>query len=607
MSTEITRREILSLALAAPLVSFLIKSAGAADANTPSLTRQLFVNAKSETVPLDAASDVSGIKIIRKWTGSLCRAQMVNKGAAPVRIKEAILFNLELPLPADTRLYGEGFQMLSQNGGTLGEPTDLGNYTDAKHYKIPAPPGSRALYGMMTLASGSANYLLGFTSCRRFVGKFYLHGKTLKIVVDTEGLEIKPGETWQLEEFTFDSAPDREVTLERLAQRINANHPPLRLSRPPTGWCSWYCFGPRVTAQQVLDNLDFISKNVPGLRYIQIDDGYQPAMGDWLETGAAFGGDVQGVLKKIRERGFEPAIWVAPFIAEPASHLFQQHPDWFMKDEQGKPIPSDKVTFGGWRHGPWYALDGTHPEAQQHLEKVFRTMRREWGVTYFKLDGNFWGAMHAARLHDGRATRIEAYRRGMEAVLRGAGDSFILGCNHPIWASFGLIHGSRSSNDIKRSWDRFSTTARQNLSRNWQNGRLWWNDPDAVVFTGDLSEDEFRFHATVIFATGGMLLSGDDLTKISADKLAMLRKLQPPSGIAARFDDDSFRVGRIREPKRELVAVFNWSDLPQTISFDLRQASAVKDFWSGEDLGRHTGRFQIEAMPKHSARLLICS
>jgi len=32
----------------------------------------------------------------------------------------------------------------------------------------------------------------------------------------------------------------------------------------------------------------------------------------------------------------------------------------------------------------------------------------------------------------------------MEAVLRGAGDGFILGCNHPIWPSFGLIDGSRS-------------------------------------------------------------------------------------------------------------------------------------------------------------------
>ena len=47
---------------------------------------------------------------------------------------------------------------------------------------------------------------------------------------------------------------------------------------------------------------------------------------------------------------------------------------------------------------------------------------------------------------------------------------FILGCNHPIWASLGLIHGSRSSNDIKRTWDRFKRPPVQNLKRNWQNG-----------------------------------------------------------------------------------------------------------------------------------------
>ena len=72
----------------------------------------------------------------------------------------------------------------------------------------------------------------------------------------------------------------------------------------------------KVTAKQVLDNLDVIAKAIPGLKYIQIDDGYQPAMGDWLLTGAAFGGGVQDVLKQIRNKGFEPAIWIAPFIAE---------------------------------------------------------------------------------------------------------------------------------------------------------------------------------------------------------------------------------------------------------------------------------------------------
>lgn len=608
MGKGMTRREILALALASPVLSAFSGIARAQGKRAKSFNRQSLIYAPSTVVPAGDSSRVSHIKLIRQWTGPLCRSRLINQGTENVRVKEAVLFDLTLPLPADTRLYGEGFQMLTQTGGTLGQPTDLGNYTDAKHYRLPAPEGAKAFYGLLTLSEvAGKNHLLAFTSCRRFSGQFYLNGARLKVVVDTEGLELKPGESWQLEEFTFQSGPNREQLLSNLGQRLQTNHPRLPFAAPPAGWCSWSCFGPRVTAQQVLDNLDFIAKNTPGLKYIQIDDGYQPAMGDWLETGAAFGGNVQGVLKQIRERGFEPAIWVAPFIAEEKSNLFQQHPDWFVKDDEGKPLRSNEVTFGGWRRGPWYVLDGTHPQVQHHYENLFRTMRRDWGCTYFKLDANFWGAIHGGRFQDARATRIEAYRRGMQAIVRGAGDSFILGCNHPIWASLGLIHGSRSSNDIKRTWERIATTARQNLQRNWQNERLWWNDPDAIVLTGELPEHEFRFHATAIYATGGMILSGDDLTKISPERLAMLHKLQPPTGQAARFADDSLRVGIIKLPDKEIFCLFNWHDAPRTVSFGLSRARRITDFWSGEDLGRYSGVFTIDQMPAHSARLFVCS
>jgi alpha-galactosidase len=605
---ELTRREILRLALCSPLLS-LVPGISQAQKNVEQgLNLQTLKNASSRVVPVGDADAIGQVKLVRQWSGALCHSRLVNRGRKAVRVKEVVLFDFVLPLPPDTRLYGEGFQMLSQTGGTLAEPADLGNYTDAKHYKIPAPDGWKAFYGLMTLAPpGGGNHLLAFTSCRRFIGQFYVRGSSLQVVVDLEGLELKPHETIELEEFTYTAGADREQLLEVLAHRLALNHPPSRFPKPPSGWCSWYCFGPRVTSQQVLDNLDYIAKNTPGLKYIQIDDGYQPAMGDWLETGAAFGGNVQGVLKQIRERGFEPAIWVAPFVAEEKSHIFPQHPDWFVKDADGKPLRSDLVTFGGWRRGPWYVLDGTHPEVQTHFENLFRTMRREWGCTYFKLDANFWGAIHGGHFHDQRATRIEAYRRGMQAILRGAGDSFVLGCNHPIWPSLGLVHGSRSSNDIKRSWDRFKTTAQQNLSRNWQNGRLWWNDPDVVVLTGELMEDEFRFHATAIFATGGMLLSGDDLTKINAEKLVMLRKLQPPTGVSARFEDDTQRVGIINQANQRIVCLLNREDAPQTISIRLPRACRITDFWTGETLGRHEGEFTLKEMPPHSGRILTCA
>jgi alpha-galactosidase len=103
-----------------------------------------------------------------------------------------------------------------------------------------------------------------------------------------------------------------------------------------------------------------------------------------------------------------------------------------------------------------------------------------------------------------------------------------------------------------------------------------------------------------------MLLSGDDLTKISAEKLAMLRKLQPPSGVAARFENDSFRVGGMRIGKREVISVLNWDDTPQNISVRLNRRCRITDFWTDAALGSHSGTFEIKEMSAHSGRLLIC-
>jgi alpha-galactosidase len=586
------RRDLLRLAMAGPFAAFW----------RPRLGLESVKAAPARVRLTGGAPAGEALRVERSWSGPTCRSRLVNAGKVPMRVGEVVLFDVPHALPAETTLYGEGFQMLSQTGGTLGRPIDLGNYTDAKHYRMPAPADATVVYSLLQLGDS----VLAFTSCRRFSGRFHVRPSSLEAVIDGEGVAIGPGETWPLEEVVVLAGPDQEALLAELARRIGESHPPLRFPVPPSGWCSWYCFGPRVTAEQVLANLDVIARRVPGLKYIQIDDGYQPAMGDWLETGAAFGGDVQGVLKAIRARGFEPAIWVAPFIAEKHSRLFREHPDWFVEDEAGAPLAADRVTFGGWRRGPWFAVDGTHPEAQRHLEGVFRTMRNDWGCTYFKLDANFWGAIHGGRFHDPRATRIEAYRRGMEAVRRGAGDAFLLGCNHPIWPSLGLIHGSRSSNDIKRSWDRIATTAIQNLRRNWQNGRLWWNDPDAVVLTGELPEEELRFHATAVYATGGMLLSGDDLTTIPDARLEMLRRLQPPTGIAARFTDASLQVGTAELPDRRLVFLLNREDAPRALSYRLPQPCQVRELWTGEDLGRRSGEIAT-TLPARSGRVLVCS
>ncbi len=596
------RREFLHLSSAAVAAGYLVPLAG----NQESTLVKKLRHGPGRVVPATPGDDVREIDLTRSWNGKFCRAQITNRSKKAVRLKEVVIYEATHDLPDETLLYGDSFQMLSQTGGTLGHPQDLG-YSELRHYRISQPQDVLAVSGMLSLSPpGRPSLVLGFSSCRRFIGRFFLAKGSIQAVIDTEDLELAPGETSEMEELMVAEGHCRPDLLADFGAGVARNHPKRPFRPVPTGWCSWYCFGPRVTAEQVLQNLDVISQKMPQLKYVQIDDGYQAAMGDWLETGKGFGGDVVAVLKEIRKRGLEPAIWVAPFIAEQSSRVFEQHPEWFIRGADDKPLPSSSVTFGGWRHAPWYALDGTHPEVQKHFRNVFSTMRREWGCSYFKLDAIFWGAMHGGRFHDPTASRIQAYRRGMEAIRSGAGDGFVLGCNHPIWPSFGLIDGSRSSGDIKRAWPTFRSVARQTLNRNWQNGRLWWNDPDAVLLTGDLPDQEFQFHATAIYASGGMVLSGDDLTKISPERQRILRLLLPPTGIAAEFENEALQVGFIKLPGKVMVCLFNWDDAPATVSFPIRGSKRITDYWSDADLGRYAGTFVAKDMPPHSARLLAC-
>ena len=249
---------------------------------------------------------------------------------------------------------------------------------------------------------------------------------------------------------------------------------------------------------------------------------------------------------------------------------------------------------------------------------LFRTLRREWGCTYFKLDAIYWGALHRARLYDRNATRIEAYRRGMEAIARGAGDAFILGCNHPMWPSLGLLDGARSSMDIARDWASIRDIGRQNLLRGWQNGRFWWNDPDCLLLSAGptldphggatdrkgLPENEVLFHAATVHATGGMLLSGDNLPNLNPEHVAVLHKMLPPTARAARFADEQLTVGRTSLGRREWIYLFNWGEVPAERSVTLAKPAGLMDYWTGQDLGTYTNEFRIPALPPHTARVI---
>ena len=564
---------------------------------------------------------INGLQLIQKWKGNVCKLWIYNPSDTKKTVSELEIYENGMPFSPDTKCYGEGYNKLCQYGGNIAKFNMTGSHGDEKHYHLFSEEGYSQCYNMILfMPEGNNAVLMGFTSCNRFSGIFRFNEEKIRILINMENMEIQPGEILELEQF-FSATGEKNELLKAFGEEIKGNGCIFEDHEIPTGWCSWLAYGPNVTEENIYDNLHAIKENGLDLKYIQIDDGYQTYMGDWLYPTDKFKSGMKQLCLDIKKEGFEPAIWVAPFIAQKESRLFTEHPDWFVKDEEGKPVPSSRYTFGGWRCGPWYMLDGSHPEAQRYLTEVFRTMREDWNIKYYKLDANMWGAMPFGNRFKKNVTSVEAYRMGMQAILKGAGkESFLLGCNAPMWPSIGMVHGMRITNDMSRSYKAFRERALECFPRNWQNGRLWINDPDTVLLdnrdmillgpdgkntiqNGTVSWKEFLFCASYVMASGGMILNGDCICVLSKEQIGVLKKMLPSTGIAAEFND-SYEIGWIQQSqKKRRLFLFNYEEEKKDYQVEVLPGERVKDFWSGKEETALGGRYHV-MLDGHSAKIV---
>ncbi len=514
--------------------------------------------------------------------------------SSTVKIKEVVIFDGQADWKSTDRYYGDGYTMLSQYGGTVSNPYCLTGLSDKNHYKMPQTIGYHTSYNYVYAGNDIDGYsLYGASSCRRFRAEFRHHENSLIIAQSLENLLYEKGVEIELEEMIFFKSDKISDALDFLASMTEKNHPMKKYSELPTGWCSWYCCGPDVTEKDIFNALDEIKKRIPELKFIQIDDGFQPHMGDWLMTGSKFGRPIGDICRDIKKAGFEPAIWLAPFIASEKSDLFISHPDWFVKGENGLPLCSADVTFQGWRDAPWYFLDATHPDALKYIYDVCKTIREEWGVKYYKLDANVWGALPFGVRYDKNATAAQAYRKGMETLWEAVGeDSYVLGCNAPMWASLGTVSGMRVTGDIGRSRGSVKACAIEGFSRNWMNGRLWINDPDCIVMAdtnpnvmdsagvvmrNSADDDMFEYNNIYIKASGGAVLSGDFIDKLSDKDISFLKKIISKQGKAAVFNSD-LTVGTIDNKDSIDYFVFNHGENPADVEIDVISNELINQY-----------------------------
>ncbi|MEX0801633.1 MAG: glycoside hydrolase family 36 protein [Dehalococcoidia bacterium] len=463
----------------------------------------------------------------------------------------------------------------------------------------------------------------GFISTADQLSQVWLDGDgALTATSYADGVEIAPGETLSSERAVVDITSDALSALPRYGEALGREMGAVSWPHVPSGWCSWYQYFGAVTEDDIVANLERLAalrEDLP-LEYVQVDDGYQSGIGDWLTVNEKFPHGMAWLAERIHERGFKAGLWLAPFLAGAQSRLFAEHPDWMLRSPSGEPA----VAIQNWGQ-LCYALDCTRPEVIQWLDEVFRTVTEEWGYDYVKIDFVYAAAIEGVRF-DPNATRAQAYRRGLEAIRRAVGDRFVLGCGAPIGPSVGLVNGMRIGPDVAPAWypdlhrgDRQSRSTmsfpaavnalRNTITRYWTHGSLWQNDPDCLLLRDretSLTDAEVRTLATVIGMSGGMPLDSDDLSLVSPERREMLARLLPLRGPAAvpldLFERDPPRV--LWRADAGLLAVVNWEDMPRDVTVEMPVAAErLRDFWSGEEIASDGSTVALR-LPAHGSRLL---
>jgi len=296
-----------------------------------------------------------------------------------------------------------------------------------------------------------------------------------------------------------------------------------RTTRYIAGYSSWYNRYQNISEKSIAEDLAGSCTTLHPGDLFQIDDGWEPFVGDWLESDLKkFPKGMKIACDQIHEKGFLAGIWLAPFVCQKGSEIFKNHPDWLLK-VNGEPW------YCGCNWGGFYSLDIDNPEVVDYIEQVFHKVLNVWGYDLVKLDFLY----AAAPFGNDRETRAARMIRAVELLRRVCGDKLILGCGVPMMPAFGLVDYCRIGCDVGLDWNgsllmqmthRERVSTRQSIGntifRRQLNGRAFLNDPD-VFFLREknikLTTQQKHILAAVNSVFGGVFLCSDNMTEYSPE------------------------------------------------------------------------------------------
>lgn len=432
--------------------------------------------------------------------------------------------------------------------------------------------------------------------------------------------------------FSFDFQKDY------LKNRYVPYYKPLdkkRCPKTPTGWMSWNTYFDKATAE---DNL---AEARVGQKYLQPFGCEIWSIESWqgnsdrlpvskfynmnLEVNEKqFPEGMKKLAGDIRALGFRPGIWMAPFGTGNAE-FYSGHKDWFLHGADGTPLRC------------WngiYTLDPTVPEAREHLKKIFKTAREDWGYEFFKIDGmSGRDSGYCAHMYERPEIRARfkdpscpnPFELCVKAFREGIGDDAIfLACQgHTSGPEAAYAEMSRTGADVVHpnqpvKWKNVLNQARCTVNQIFTHNISMIADPDTVL-VGDLPLESARAEATIVALPGQLTFFGDRLAGLDAQKMKILQQTLPaadvrPAAIYPHFSMLPVWNLAVRSPlfgQYNVVAFFNWGDEDADVSASAGELGLpggagfdAYEFWTKKPMGKISLPISVR-VPARGARVVV--
>lgn len=520
--------------------------------------------------------------------------------------------------------------------GVLSFQGDISFLKDAFPCRTQAESEERVL----SMASGKSDSKLN--------DSLYSPEKDVLLQFKSKNLEIKTSEAGH---YTFSISGRIEESAESLfcfvveadylRRRYVPYYQPLnkdRFEKVPTGWMSWNTYFDKATATDNLNEAKVGAKYLLpfGCEYWSMESWQENS--DQLPVSGFYNMDLevnkkqfpQGMKKvadEIRSLGFRPGLWMAPF-GTGNDVFYEKHKNWFLHDERGIPIRS-------WNGR--YTLDPTVKEAREHLREIFHIASHEWGYEFFKVDGmSGRNSSYCAHLYERPEVRARfrdpdcpnPFDLCVKAFRDGIGeDRFFLACQgHSSGPESAYADASRLGADIVHPNEPVRWANVLNQGSCFMNQAFTHNitmiaDPDTLLVK-DLPIEEARVTATIVALPGQLTFFGDKLTELTTDQMKILQQTLPVADVRPvslypyffMLPVWNLGVNHKQLGKYNVVALFNWEDMPRTIEATAKELGIEElvnyiayEFWTQKliEIEKDKPLNLSVKVPPHSVRVLV--